>query len=76
MNTDASQISWDFIRTCFGTPAKMAIVPVQDLFCQDSKYRMNVPGVATGNWAYRVKKEYFTHDVAKRLLDITRLYGR
>lgn len=76
MNTDASQISWDFIRTCFGSPAKIAIVPVQDLLCQGSEYRMNVPGVAEGNWAYRVKKGLLTEDIARRLYDITKLYGR
>ena len=76
MNTDGSQISWDFIRTCFGSPARLAIVPIQDLFCQGSEYRMNVPGVAEGNWAYRVKKEYLNKDIAKRLFDVTKLYGR
>ncbi len=76
MNTDGSQISWDFIRTCFGSPAKIAIVPVQDLFCQGSDSRMNVPGVAEGNWAYRVREGLMTEDVAKRLRDVTHLYGR
>lgn len=76
MNTDGSQISWDFIRTCFGSPARIAIVPVQDLLCQGSEYRMNVPGVADGNWAYRIKDGLLTSDIAKRLRDITRLYGR
>ena len=76
MNTDGSQISWDFIRTCFGSPARIAIVPVQDLLCQGSEYRMNIPGVADGNWAYRIKNGLLTSDIAKRLYDITRLYGR
>ena len=76
MNTDGGQISWDFIRTCFGSPARYAIVPIQDLFCQDSNYRMNVPGVADGNWAYRFQSQLLTHDVATRLHDITKLFGR
>ena len=76
MNTDASQVSWDFIRTCFGSPARFAIIPVQDLFCQGSDCRMNTPGKADGNWTYRMKKELLTSDVAKRLYDVTKLYGR
>lgn len=76
MNTDGSQISWDFIRTCFGSPARYAIVPIQDLFCQDSNYRMNVPGVADGNWSYRFRKDLLTPDIAARLRDMTRLFGR
>ena len=76
MNTDASQVSWDFIRTCFGSVARYAIVPVQDLLCQGSEYRMNIPGVAHGNWAYRLKKGILNDDISARLRDITRLYGR
>ena len=76
MNTDGSQISWDFIRTCFGSPARFAIVPVQDLLCQGSEYRMNVPGVADGNWSYRVYPGALTHDIAARLRDMTKLFGR
>ncbi|MCD8021386.1 MAG: 4-alpha-glucanotransferase [Clostridiales bacterium] len=76
MNTDGSQISWDFIRTCFGSPARIAIVPVQDLLCQGSEFRMNVPGVADGNWSYRLEKHMLTSDIATRLRDVTHLYGR
>ena len=76
MNTDGSQISWDFIRTCFGSPARIAIVPVQDLLCQGSEYRMNIPGVADGNWTYRIGNGLLTSDIALRLRDITWLYGR
>lgn len=76
MNTDGSQISWDFIRTCFGSPARIAIAPVQDLLCQGSEYRMNIPGVAENNWAYRIRKDQLNADIAGRLRDITQLYGR
>ena len=76
MNTDGSQISWDFIRTCLGSPARFAIAPVQDLFCQGSEYRMNTPGVAEGNWAYRFREELLTQSIAERLRDMTHLFGR
>lgn len=76
MNTDGSQISWDFIRTCFGSPARFAIVPVQDLLCQGSAYRMNTPGQAEGNWSYRVRTGALDSDIAGRLRDTTKLYGR
>ncbi len=76
MNTDGSQISWDFIRTCLGSPARFAIVPIQDLFCQGSDCRMNTPGVAEGNWAYRFPKHLLTSDIANRLRDMTELFGR
>ena len=76
MNTNGNQIHWDFVRTCFGSPALKAIVPMQDILGQDETFRMNVPGVAEGNWGYRYKKEDLTDDLAKYLLSITKLYGR
>ena len=76
MNTNGNQIHWDFIRTCFGSPALKAVVPMQDLLGQDETFRMNVPGVAKGNWGYRYQKEDLTDGLAKYLLSITKLYGR
>ena len=76
MNTDASSIHWDFIRTCLGSPARIAIVPIQDVFGQGSDCRMNVPGVADGNWAYRARKDLFTDWVAEYLKSVTELFGR
>jgi 4-alpha-glucanotransferase len=37
---------------------------------------MNIPGVAKGNWGYRVKKGLLNDDVARRLYDMTKLFGR
>lgn len=76
MNTDGSSIHWDFIRTCFGSPANMAIVPIQDIFGQGSEYRMNVPGVALGNWGYRYKSEQLSDGLAQYIKQISILYGR
>lgn len=76
MNTDGNRIHWDFIRTCFGTIAEKAIVPIQDIFGQDEQERMNVPGVPTGNWGYRFSEHLLTDELASHLLFITKLYGR
>ena len=76
MNTDASSIHWDFIRTCLGSPARLAITPIQDVFGQGSEARMNVPGVAEDNWAYRAPKELFTEGTAAYLKSLCQLFGR
>lgn len=76
MNTDGRSIHWDFIRTCFGSPANMAIVPIQDIFGQDSEFRMNVPGVALGNWGYRFKSEQLNDGLADYVKQLSILYGR
>lgn len=76
MNTDGKQIHWDFIRTCYSTVAEKAIVPIQDLFGQDETYRMNVPGIALGNWSYRFTEELLTEELTSHLLFLTKLCGR
>ena len=76
MNTDASNISWDFIRTCLGTIAKYAIFPLQDVLSKGSDCRMNVPGTATGNWAWRYETTDLHRDMAEGLKKMTQLFGR
>lgn len=76
MNTDASSISWDFIRICLGTIAKYAIFPVQDLLKLGSEARMNVPGVGEGNWAWRFQKGDLNSGMAEGLKQMTQLFGR
>jgi len=41
-----------------------------------SEARMNTPGVAMANWAFRFKKSDLHDGLAKWLLDVTKLYGR
>ncbi len=76
MNTDASSVSWDFIRTCLGTIARYAIFPVQDLLKLGSEARMNIPGTPTGNWAFRFRAGLLDEGMAKGLRQLTELYGR
>ena len=76
MNTDASSISWDFIRICLGTIARYAIFPVQDLLTQGSEHLMNTPGTAAGNWEYRFRAGLLNEGMAKGLRQMTELFGR
>lgn len=76
LNTDANAICWDFIRLCFGTVSKMAIVPLQDILSFGSFSRMNTPGCAAGNWQWRYTSEMLHSELAERLADVTKLYGR
>lgn len=75
-NTDGNQIHWDMIRGCFGSCSYKAIVPIQDIFGQDENSRMNIPGVAKGNWGYRYQPGMLTDELAEHLLSITKLFGR
>ena len=64
------------IRMCMGSIAKYAIFPIQDLFMQDSSCRMNTPGSAFANWAYRYEASALTQDRVDWLKSTTELFGR
>lgn len=76
MKTDEDNVHWDFIRTCFGTIAAFAIVPMQDVLGIGSEGRMNTPGVSANNWAWRYIKDALTDELAEELAKVTRIYGR
>ncbi len=76
MNTDGGNIHWDFLRCCFGTIAAYAIVPMQDVLGVGKEGRMNTPGVAAQNWAWRYEKWMLSDGLAEGLNRTTRLYGR
>ena len=41
------------IRLAVNSPARMAIIPLQDILELGSEARMNTPGVAFGNWKWK-----------------------
>ncbi len=73
---DGHDISWDLIRTAFGSPAGYAFAPLQDVLSLGSEARMNVPSTPTGNWRWRYRPGSLDPHLAERLLELTRLYGR
>jgi len=56
--------------------AGISMMPLQDLLGLDSSARMNTPGRAEGNWAWRFAADALTPELAHRLRESTDLYGR
>lgn len=73
---DGSRIEWDMIRAACESVARRTIVPLQDVFGLGSQARMNTPGRAAGNWAWRARSEDFTPELAARLRRLAELTGR
>jgi 4-alpha-glucanotransferase len=63
----ADDISWSLIRAAYTSVASLAVSPAQDIFDLGSEARMNVPGVARGNWSWRAPSNAFTPELALRL---------
>lgn len=64
-------VSRQLIRTLLSSPARTVFITPQDLLDQGDEHRMNVPGVAGGNWTYRVAPGQLTPQLAEELLLIT-----
>jgi len=56
--------------------ANTAIIPFQDLLGLDSVARMNIPGTATDNWAWRFSWDKVEHASWSDFADVVKRYGR
>ena len=52
---DATDPAWCLVREAWASTAEMAIAPMQDFLKLGSEARMNTPGVAAGNWGWRLR---------------------
>lgn len=76
---DGSAPQWDLIRATYKSSARLAVIPLQDLFNLGSEARMNLPGEAAGNWQWRYRQEQLDQlwrESAGYLKDLGELYGR
>lgn len=67
---------WPLIRSALASPARWAIVPLQDLLALGAEHRMNTPGTTEGNWRWRFEWHQIEADLANRLRAMNRLYHR
>ncbi|MBS6217222.1 MAG: 4-alpha-glucanotransferase [Clostridiales bacterium] len=68
---------WGAVCGAWASPARLAMVPMQDLLGLGSDARMNAPGtMGPQNWSWRVREAAFNPDVSTRLRKITRTYRR
>lgn len=44
---------WALIRAALQSPARLAVIPMQDALGLDGSHRMNTPGTSQGNWRWR-----------------------
>jgi 4-alpha-glucanotransferase len=76
LGTDGSDIARDFMRAALSSTANTAIVPLQDVLDLGSEARMNTPGLAEANWAWRFLADQLAPERAECLAQMTVTYGR
>lgn len=64
------------VRASFTSVAALALAPLQDLLGLGSEHRMNRPGTAEGNWAWRFEWPQLEAVDAAGLADLVRASGR
>lgn len=64
------------IRLALGSVARLAIIPMQDYLGLGEEGRMNIPGVAGGNWGWRLEGHVLTDSLAGRMRELAAAYGR
>ncbi len=57
-NSDNDAISDAIVKSVLNSKSDFVIFRTQDLFREDDSRRMNFPGVAKGQWTYRIDKNY------------------
>ncbi|HEX7665474.1 MAG TPA: 4-alpha-glucanotransferase, partial [Polyangiaceae bacterium] len=70
-STTQEDIHWQMIRAGMASVADTAIFPMQDVLGLGSEARMNRPGRADGNWAWRMKPGAFGTKEIERLAELS-----
>jgi 4-alpha-glucanotransferase len=66
---------WSLIRLAHASPARVAMVQMQDVLGLGSEGRMNVPGRASGSWKWRLER-LPSASLARRLREVSEAAGR
>jgi 4-alpha-glucanotransferase len=67
---------WTLIRLAHASPARLAMVQMQDVLGLGSEARMNAPGRAAGSWRWQMEHGAATPALARRLREVTEAAGR
>ena len=68
---------WGVIRTAMASVSDLCVVPLQDYLDLGAEARMNFPGtLSDANWTWRVENGKTDTALAKKILGLTKLYGR
>jgi 4-alpha-glucanotransferase len=77
LGSDASDLAWDIIRLAWASVAQTAMTTTQDLLSLGHDSRMNTPStLGPPNWCWRLRSGALTEGIARRLLELTAIYGR
>lgn len=68
--------NWGFIRGAWSSIANISMAQMQDFLNLGNEARINLPSTLGNNWRWRVRKDALTDQLAEKIHQITRTYGR
>ena len=68
---------WGMIRGGMSSVSRLCVIQMQDYLELGGFARMNFPGtLSSGNWTWRARAGSLTKELSRRILDVTKRYGR
>jgi 4-alpha-glucanotransferase len=74
--TDGTNLNQTFCHAVMSSVANTSIIPLQDILGVDNSARMNTPGLAVGNWGWRISPGQLQPWHSGLLAQMTKLYER
>jgi 4-alpha-glucanotransferase len=71
-----ADFTWRFIRAVLSSVADTCVIPMQDYLRLGAEARVNTPSTKTGNWQWRIDPACLTAELAAKIRNLARLYGR
>ena len=69
-------VQWAFIRAAMASVSDTCVIPMQDYLGLGAEARINTPSTLGNNWKWRMLDGAFTDELAERIYEMTKLYGR
>ncbi|NJD07345.1 MAG: 4-alpha-glucanotransferase [Methylococcaceae bacterium] len=72
-----NDVPWPLIACAFASPARLAVIPMQDLLALGGEARMNTPGtMSPANWRWRFDWSQLDKGLGQRIETLARRYLR
>lgn len=72
----SKDVQWAFIRAAMASVSDTCVIPMQDYLGLGAEARINIPSTLGINWKWRMRDGAFTDELAERIREMTKLYGR
>lgn len=74
--TEEEGYNWGLIRGIWSSVANVSIAQMQDFLDLGNEARTNLPSTLGQNWRWRIKKGACTDELAEKIYDMSKIYGR